>query len=162
MLAAMNTFRLRFSERLWRISPMRLAGPSLDKELRTASRRKRTYGYRLLYVIGLLLMVLPYWTDAFYVGRTPIPLQQARMAEGVIHITSRVMWFQFLTLPMASVILLSGAFSEEIAKRTLGVLMTTPISGFQMVAGKLLSALDRKSTRLTSSHGKLNRMPSFA
>ncbi len=143
MLAAMDTFRLRFSERLWRISPMRLAGPSLDKELRTASRRKRTYGYRLLYVIGLLLMVLPYWTDAFYVGRTPIPLQQARMAEGVIHITSRVMWFQFLTLPMASVILLSGAFSEEIAKRTLGVLMTTPISGFQMVAGKLLSALSQ-------------------
>ena len=143
MLAAMDTFRLRFSERLWRISPMRLAGPSLDKELRTASRRKRTYGYRLLYVIGLLLMVLPYWTDAFYVGRTPIPLQQARMAEGVIHITSRMMWFQFLTLPMASVVLLSGAFSEEIAKRTLGVLMTTPISGFQMVAGKLLSALSQ-------------------
>ncbi|HML74092.1 MAG TPA: ABC transporter permease subunit [Anaerohalosphaeraceae bacterium] len=143
MLAAMDTFRLRFSERLWRISPMRLAGPSLDKELRTASRRKRTYGYRLLYVVGLLLMVLPYWTDAFYVGRTPIPLQQARMAEGVVHITSRVMWFQFLTLPMASVILLSGAFSEEIAKRTLGVLMTTPISGFQMVAGKLLSALSQ-------------------
>lgn len=143
MLAAMDTFRLRFSERLWRISPMRLAGPSLDKELRTASRHKRTYGYRLLYVVGLLLMVLPYWTDAFYVGRTPIPLQQARMAEGVIHITSRVMWFQFLTLPMASVILLSGAFSEEIAKRTLGVLMTTPISGFQMVAGKLLSALSQ-------------------
>jgi|GEM_PF-894466 len=143
MLAAMDTFRLQLSERLWRINPMRLAGPSLDKELRTASRRKRTYGYRLLYVVGLLLMVLPYWTDAFYVGRTPIPLQQARMAEGVIHITSRVMWFQFLTLPMASVILLSGAFSEEIAKRTLGVLMTTPISGFQMVAGKLLSALSQ-------------------
>jgi len=143
MLAAMDTFRLRFSERLWRINPMRLAGPSLDKELRTASRRKRTYGYRLLYVVGLLLMVLPYWADAFYVGRTPIPLQQARMAEGVIHITSRVMWFQFLTLPIASVILLSGAFSEEIAKRTLGVLMTTPISGFQMVAGKLLSALSQ-------------------
>jgi ABC-type transport system involved in multi-copper enzyme maturation permease subunit len=143
MLAAMDTFRLRFSERLWRISPMRLAGPSLDKELRMASRRKRTYGYRLLYVIGLLLMVLPYWTDAFYVGRTPIPLQQARMAEGVIHITSRMMWFQFFALPMASVILLSRAFSEEIAKRTLGVLMTTPISGFQMVAGKLLSALSQ-------------------
>lgn len=143
MMAAMDTFRLRLSERFWRISPMRLAGPSLDKELRTASRRKRTYGYRLLYVVGLLLMVLPYWTDAFYVGRTPIPLQQARMAEGVVYITSRVMWFQFLTLPMASVILLSGAFSEEIAKRTLGVLMTTPISGFQMVAGKLLSGLSQ-------------------
>jgi len=143
MLAAMDPFRLRFSERLWRISPMRLAGPSLDKELRTASRRKRTYGYRLLYVVGLLLMILPYWTDAFYIGRTPIPLQQARMAEGVVYITSRVMWFQFFVLPMASVILLSGAFSEEIARRTLGVLMTTPISGFQMVAGKLLSALSQ-------------------
>ncbi|MEN6309627.1 MAG: ABC transporter permease subunit [Anaerohalosphaeraceae bacterium] len=143
MLAVIDTFWLRLSEWTWRISPMRLAGPSLDKELRTASRRKRTYGYRLLYVVGLLLMVLPYWTDAFYVGRTPLPLQQARMAEGVTHITSKVMWFQFITLPIALVILLSGAFSEEIAKRTLGVLMTTPISGFQLVAGKLLSALSQ-------------------
>jgi ABC-type transport system involved in multi-copper enzyme maturation permease subunit len=141
MIVAAEKIYAGLGDWAWRISPMRLAGPIFDKELRVASRHKRTYLYRTAYIFGLLAMMLPYWIEAFYFDAASSAFNQARMAQGVVQITSQIMWFGFFTLPAAAVLLLSGAFSEEISKRTLGVLMTTPISSFKIVFGKLLSAL---------------------
>jgi ABC-type transport system involved in multi-copper enzyme maturation permease subunit len=141
VIIAAEKINIRFGNWAWRISPMRLAGPIFEKELRVASRQKRTYLYRTAYVLGLLAMMLPYWIEAFYLDTASSVFRQAAMAEGVVRITSQVMWFQFFALPAAAVLLLSGAFSEEISKRTLGVLMTTPVSSLKIVSGKLLSAL---------------------
>jgi ABC-type transport system involved in multi-copper enzyme maturation permease subunit len=63
------------------------------------------------------------------------------MPEVAKHIVTTVVWFQFVTAQLIAVVMLSSAISDEIQQRTLGVLMTTPISSFQIVAGKLCSKL---------------------
>jgi ABC-type transport system involved in multi-copper enzyme maturation permease subunit len=52
-----------------------------------------------------------------------------------------VVGIQFAALPVFAAIMLSGSISEELRRRTLGVLVTTPITGFQIVFGKLAGSL---------------------
>jgi len=56
-------------------------------------------------------------------------------------VITTIVWFQFIATQLIAVIMLSTSISDEIYHRTLGVLMTTPISSFQIVMGKLFSKL---------------------
>ena len=47
----------------------RLAGPILDKELRVASRRRRTFALRLAYLLLLGAFAVFVWTEAVAGGR---------------------------------------------------------------------------------------------
>jgi ABC-type transport system involved in multi-copper enzyme maturation permease subunit len=49
--------------------------------------------------------------------------------------------FQFVAMQLLAIIMLSNAISDELYHRTLGLLMTTPISSLQIVLGKVLSRL---------------------
>ncbi|HSW00290.1 MAG TPA: ABC transporter permease subunit [Sedimentisphaerales bacterium] len=117
-----------------------LIGPIFDKEMRVSSRRRRNYVLRFLY-IGLFAFLLavvwaetvPYQSAAAY--------QSSRMAIAGQAIVSTVLWFEFITVQVIAVVMLSTSISDEIYHRTLGVLMTTPIGSFQIVVGKLLSRL---------------------
>ena len=51
-------------------------------------------------------------------------------------IITAVLWFQFLTSQVIAIVMLSTSISDEIYKRTLGTLMTTPIRSFQIVVGQ--------------------------
>jgi ABC-type transport system involved in multi-copper enzyme maturation permease subunit len=50
-------------------------------------------------------------------------------------------WFQFIAGQFIAVVLLSTAISDEIHRRTLGTLMTSPITAGQVVLGKLAGKL---------------------
>jgi ABC-type transport system involved in multi-copper enzyme maturation permease subunit len=63
------------------------------------------------------------------------------MAEAGKAVVTFIVWFQFCTLQLVAIVMLSTSISDEIHGRTLGLLMTTPISSFQIVMGKLLSRL---------------------
>jgi ABC-type transport system involved in multi-copper enzyme maturation permease subunit len=63
------------------------------------------------------------------------------MAEAGKIIIASIIWFQFYTIQLIAIIMLSNSISDEIYHRTLGVLMTTPINSFQIVMGKLFSKL---------------------
>jgi ABC-type transport system involved in multi-copper enzyme maturation permease subunit len=63
------------------------------------------------------------------------------MAEAGKDVVTFIVWFQFCTLQLVAIVMLSTSISDEIHDRTLGLLMTTPISSFQIVMGKLLSRL---------------------
>jgi ABC-type transport system involved in multi-copper enzyme maturation permease subunit len=63
------------------------------------------------------------------------------MAKAGQIIISFTIWFQFCAVQLVALVTLSNAISEEIYKKTLGVLMTTPITSFQIVFGKLCSKL---------------------
>lgn len=129
--------------RVWsRLRPaFSITGPILGKELRVASRRRRTYLVRGLYVAAMLLVVALVWAQEVSARWRWSVWSVARMAEAgkVIHVA--VIWFQFIAAQLAAVILLSNAISEEVYARTLPALMSTPINSFQIVAGKLLSKL---------------------
>jgi len=118
----------------------RLTGPIFDKEMRVSSRRRRNYVLRFLYIGLFTFLVASVWLDRI-VHSTSSVYQASRMASAGQAIVTAILWFQFLAAQVIAVVMLSTSISDEIYKRTLGVLMTTPIGSFQIVIGKLTSRL---------------------
>ncbi|UCF15821.1 MAG: ABC transporter permease subunit [Phycisphaerales bacterium] len=117
-----------------------LIGPILDKELRVSSRRARNYILRFAYLVFLTTFLVLTWLEAVDYGESGLYMI-SRMARAGKTIVSGTVWFQFCVTQIVVVIMLSSSISEEIYTRTLGLLMTTPISSFQIVMGKLFSKL---------------------
>jgi ABC-type transport system involved in multi-copper enzyme maturation permease subunit len=115
-------------------------GPIFDKELRVSSRRKKNYALRFVYVIVLIIFVAAVWSDVVRFSGS-ISYQKGQMARAAQNIVATIEKFQFIAAQVIVIIMLSTAINDEILHRTLGVLMTTPISGFQIVTGKLSSKL---------------------
>jgi ABC-2 type transport system permease protein len=123
-------------------NPAILTGPIFDKELRVSSRRKRNYILRTFYLIALTLLISLFW--ASIVSRTTrgnIAFRVSRMSIASLTITTTIVWFQFIFTQFLAVTMLSTSISDEVYNKTLGVLMSTPITSFQIVMGKLLSKL---------------------
>lgn len=117
-----------------------LTGPIFEKELRVSSRRKRNYFLRFAYLVLLTALILVAWKTTAR-GPNSAVYQLSRMPEAGKAVITLIIWFQFVAIQFLAVVMLSSAISEEIHRRTLGVLMTTPISSLQIVLGKLLSKL---------------------
>lgn len=117
-----------------------VTGPILDKELRVTSRRKRYFVLRVVYMALLLIILAMVWAEDIRSSQ-PSVMTVSRMAIAGQILTSFIVWFQFIGLQIVAVVMLSTAISEEIYHKTLGVLMTTPITAAQIVLGKLLSRL---------------------
>lgn len=119
-----------------------LTGPIFDKELRVSSRRKRNYFLRVFYLVSLTLVVSLLWiTIVSQTTGGSIALRVSQMSIASLTITTTIVWFQFIFTQFLAVTMLSTAISDEIYNKTLGVLMSTPITTFQIVMGKLLSKL---------------------
>ena len=122
------------------LSPLRLTGPIFGKELRVSSRRRRNYVLRFAYLALLTVFLALVWIEAM-AQSGPVVYRISRMAEAGKFIIVCMVWFQFCATQFLAVVLLSNSISDEIYHRTLGLLMTTPISSFQIVIGKLFSKL---------------------
>ncbi len=134
------------------LSPLRLAGPILDKELRVTSRRRRLYVLRFAYVVALVLVVLQLWYSLLRSrGGGSGALQVSRLGEMGKGIVAMVVWFQFITGQILAAALLGDAISSEVRQRTLDVLMVTPVRSFQIVIGKLVSKLLQAASLLAIS-----------
>ena len=134
----MSTALIRFLPRV--LNPFRLTGPLLDKELRVSSRRARNYLLRFAYVSLLTIFVVIVWLSVVKFQGTAA-LQKSRMAVAGKTIITTIVTFQFIATQVVAIIMLSTSISDEIYHRTLGLLMTTPISSLQIVLGKVLSKL---------------------
>jgi len=123
-------------------NPVWLAGPIFDKELRVSSRRKRNYYLRCCYIILLGIFVLSTWySTVIFRSSGSAVYQISRLSQAGRHIITAIIWFQFIVAQIIAIVMLSSSISDEIHTGTLNVLMTTPLSGFQIVTGKLLSKL---------------------
>jgi ABC-type transport system involved in multi-copper enzyme maturation permease subunit len=120
-----------------------LTGPIFDKELRIASRRKRYYFLRVGFIIVLLVLLLQSWfiTMSFTLMSGPAAFRAARMSVVARGVTVTIAWLEFILLPLLGAVMMSNSISEEINKRTLDVLLTTPITNVQLIAGKILSRM---------------------
>jgi len=119
----------------------RLTGPIFEKELRVSSRRKRNYVTRFAYLVFLTGFLSVIWLDAVDFNVSSGTHVASRLAQAGKQIIVILVWFQFYAIQLVAVVMLSTAISDEIYHRTLGVLMSTPITGFQIVMGKLSSKL---------------------
>jgi ABC-type transport system involved in multi-copper enzyme maturation permease subunit len=119
----------------------RIGGPILDKELRVTSRRRFTYVLRSVYLALLAGFIALAWVSSFHGTHGSSLYVAAEMAAAGKVITATLAIFQLSTLPLVAILLLSGSISEEVDRRTLGVLLSTPVSAFQVVTGKLISRL---------------------
>lgn len=117
-----------------------LTGPIFDKELRVSSRRRRNFLLRFVYVSFFTFLLAMIWLEEVPKGTSSV-YQSSRMAQAGQFIIVFVVWFQFIVCQAIAVVMLSTSISDEIYNRTLGLLMTTPVGGFQIVLGKLLSKL---------------------
>ncbi len=123
------------------LNPTRLTGPIFDKELRVASRRRRNYLLRFAYIALLTAFVVGTWISYNAAGFTSPVFRASRMAEAAKTVTATIIWYQFCATQLLAIVMLANAISDEIYKRTLATLMTTPITPTQIVFGKLLSKL---------------------
>jgi len=112
----------------------------LLKELLVTSRRGRSYVLRAaylaalaMYVVGVYLSLVPDGTVGSYGS-----YQMAQLGKSVI---SSIVFFQMAGATLVAVALASTALHEEINRRTLAALLTTPLSDRQVVVGKLVGRL---------------------
>ena len=123
-------------------SLLSVGGPILGKELRVSSRHKRYYFLRFAFIMLLTASLGATWYMTIAgKGVGSSVFQMSRMAEVGKRVTVAIVWFQFIAVQIAAIVMLSTAISDEIDRKTLGILMTTPISSSQIVIGKLLSKL---------------------
>jgi len=124
------------------LSLSRLTGPIFDKELRVSSRRRRNYLLRFAYILLLSIFILSIWYSTFGIRSSGSAVYIAsRLSQAGRQLITIISWFQFIAAQFIAIVMLSSSVSDEIHTGTLNVLMTTPISSFQIVTGKLLSKL---------------------
>ncbi len=116
------------------------AGPIFQKELRVASRRRRSYLLRCAYVLLLTMYIALVWISAVSFVRSGA-MSRAQMQVAAYTITRGIVWFQFVGVQLVILILMSTSISEEVYRRTLCALMTTPLSSRQVVMNKFFSRL---------------------
>jgi ABC-2 type transport system permease protein len=122
--------------------PARLFGPIFDKELRVSSRMRRNYFLRFAYILLLSVFILSVWYGTIGPRSSSSAVYAvSRLAQAGRQVIITIAWFQFIACQLIAVVMLSSSISDEVRTGTLSVLMTTPIGGFQIVAGKLLSKL---------------------
>lgn len=119
-----------------------LTGPILDKELRVSSRRKINYFLRCAYLLVLTVFIAFVWLFTVSINASGSWVYRvSRMSVAATAIITTIAWFQFITIQLIAVVMLSNAISNEIRRHTFDVLMTTPTSTLQIIMGKLCSKM---------------------
>ena len=115
-------------------------GPIFEKELRATARRKRSYALRVLYLAGVLLAMLVAWSttsNRMYV--TSVAAQAQAQAEMGGMFFAFFSMFSVISMAAVGPVLTATAVSGERLGKTLHVLLMTPVTAWQIVAGKLFS-----------------------
>jgi len=116
-------------------------GPIFEKELRTASRQKKIFALRSIYLLILTAVIYCAWIANFRAFASANVYNMSQMSQIGLTLLSTIGIFQFIALQLIAPVLTCTAISDEINASTLGTLMMTPITSFQIVAGKLFSKL---------------------
>lgn len=96
---------------------------------------------RVVYLVFLTGFLSVIWLDAVDFSVSSGTHVVSRLAQAGKQIITFLVWFQFYAIQFVAIVMLSTAISDEIYRRTLGVLMSTPITSFQIVMGKLSGKL---------------------
>ena len=130
---------MSFATFLQSVSPF---GPIFAKELRVTARRRGTYWLRAVYLGLLLLMLLWAWaiiTQFRHGGGVAAQNQEQSVLGQVFFAIFGI--FSVYAMGLLGPILTATAIGSERLHKTLAVLLMTPITSWQIIAGKLFSRL---------------------
>jgi len=116
-----------------------IAGPVFQKELRVSSRRRRTYALRAGYIALLALYLGLAGIPMSFGGGRGAALRSLQITWFIRAMILAVAFFQWFATLLVTPAMLCTSISDEVKRRTLPVLFSTPISSAQIVLGKLLS-----------------------
>src|SRR3569833_2852540 len=110
---------------LSKLSPF---GPIFEKELRVASRRKRNHLLRVLYLLGLFLLLMLAYLSMRTMGNTSVAARMERQNQlGQVFFACFGM-FCAVAMGLIGPVLTCTAVSSERLHKTLHVLLMTPIT----------------------------------
>src|SRR4051812_35465187 len=122
---------------LSRVAAISPFGPIFGKELRTTSRRKRTYILRSSYLILLLLTLLIAWLSVGKMSYGGLAQRAQRQTELGAIFFAVFSFFCVITMGLIGPVLTATAIGSERLAKTLPVLLMTPINTWQIIGGKL-------------------------
>lgn len=126
------------------LNPLRLFfGPIFQMEVRTAGRRTSTYVFRFLFA-GLVIFfftvfLLENWFTLDVQSSSVAQLQQ--MQSLAPDLAMAIVWTQYPALLLFAPIIVGPALCDERRHRTLPALLTTPLTSWEIVLGKLSGRL---------------------
>lgn len=123
------------------LSGMNPFGPILEKEIRVSARRKRTYLLRVGYLGFLLLLLFMVYSATIDERGAGAAMSSQRTTELGIGFFMCFSMFSIWAMGIIGPVLTSTAIGSERMQKTMHVLLMTPISAWQIVAGKLFSRL---------------------
>ncbi len=133
----------RLARALARLHPAYLAwaipGPIFHKEMWMVGRRSGTYTIRGLYTLALLGLVSMVYVGMRLEGGGGSTESLQRYQTIAPTIAYSAAWFQFFALSVAAIIFAAPAICDEKRSGTLGTLLTTPLTSWQILLGKLLA-----------------------
>ncbi len=141
-------FAMPRTEPLWRrivgwLDPAEWIGPVFTKEVRTTSRKASTIIGRSVYV---LLLTAAVWV-AYALARAEHGNRGGRveriqdLQRIAPSLAVAVMWVQAAVLVFLAPSTTAGSLSDERRRRTLDVLLTTPVTAWRIALGKLTAAM---------------------
>ncbi|WP_435007037.1 ABC transporter permease subunit [Tundrisphaera lichenicola] len=117
-------------------------GPVFQAELLTTARRARYYVVRTIYGLIILFQVyLSYESNRWVVGGGQGNLQINQMAEFGESIFKSFAILQAVVVIFLTPALVGGTIADERQRKTLHYLLTSHLSGFEIVVGKLAARL---------------------
>jgi ABC-type transport system involved in multi-copper enzyme maturation permease subunit len=116
-------------------------GPIFTKELRVASRRRRTYIFRAIYIAGLLLFLMMTYKQVTEFATPGAVARSQQLAELGAIFFIYLSIFTLIVMMLIGPVMTCTAIGGERLGKTLPVLLTTPIGAWQIVSGKITSAM---------------------
>ncbi len=118
------------------LSPLRLAGPVFDKELRVASRQRKSYILRFAYVGLLACFVVGVWFSFAPSGRVGSAVYQAsRMGTAGKYIAVTIVWFQYVAAQVLALVLLGNAIAGGLLLIVMLLATSLPLLAIVRVLG---------------------------
>jgi len=127
-------------------NPIRLLfGPIFQMEVRTAGRRTSTYVFRALVGATVLtffaVVLLSLWSEVSYEQSAFRRIQAGQNIAPTLVVF--ITWTQYAALVLLAPLITGPALCDERRNRTMSALLTTPLTAWEIVLGKLMGRLSQ-------------------
>ena len=126
------------------LEPPMLPGPVFFHELRTVARRRRSYALRTalgLFLLYLMIQSTNRWDPYASQSETNREYSPGELALIGMNLFGTVIWLQGIVILLLTPAFVAGTIAEDRQRKVLSYLLASPLSGAEIVLGKLAARL---------------------